>query len=107
MPPLRYFASFFCLHHLRHEAAHRLCGFVLLLPCCVSVGSQGESRIVVSQHAADGFDVYSVLKRQGCEGVSEIMEANVWQSRICQRRDKNDVNRRSENDRNAEIVSPR
>ena len=25
----------------------------------------------------------------------------------CQRRDKNDVNRRSENDRNAEIVSPR
>ena len=27
--------------------------------------------------------------------------------RKCQRRDKNDVNRRSENDRNAEIVSPR
>ena len=63
------FASFFCLHHLRHEAAHRLCGFVLLLPCGVGVGSQGKACIIVSQHAADGFDVYSVLKRQGCEGV--------------------------------------
>ena len=48
----------------------------------VGVGAKGESGVVVAQHAADGFDVYSVLKRQGCEGVSEIMEANVWQSRI-------------------------
>ena len=52
----------FCSHDLRHEAAHRLCGFVLLLPCCVGVGSQSESRVVVPQHTADGFDVYSVLK---------------------------------------------
>ena len=74
----------FCLHDLSHEAAHRLRCLILFLPCCVSVGSQGESRIVVSQHAADGFDVYSVLKRQGCEGVSEIVKANVWQSRVLQ-----------------------
>ena len=76
------FASFFCSHHLRHEAAHRLCGFVLLLPCGVGVGSQGKACIVVPEHTADGFDVYPVLECQGRECVSEIMEANVWQSRI-------------------------
>ena len=75
---------FFCSHHLCHEAAHFLRGLLLYLPCDVGVGSQGEARVVVSQHAADGFDVYSVLKRQGCEGVSEIVKANVWQSRVLQ-----------------------
>ena len=44
------FAPFFCLHDLRHEAAHRLCGFVLLLPCSVGVGSQGESRVIVTEY---------------------------------------------------------
>ena len=48
-------------HDLCHEAAHRLCGFVLLLPCCVGVGSQGESRVVVTQHTADGFHIYAIL----------------------------------------------
>ena len=61
LPPLRYFASFFCLHHLRHEAAHRLCGFVLLLPCGVGVGSQGESRIVVAEHRGHRFYIYAIL----------------------------------------------
>ena len=50
MPPLRYFASFFCLHHLRHEAAHRLCGFVLLLPRSVGVGAECESSVIVAEH---------------------------------------------------------
>ena len=44
------FAPFFCLHDLRHEVAHCLCGFVLLLPCGVGVGSQGESRVIVTEH---------------------------------------------------------
>ena len=44
------FAPFFCLHDLRHEAAHRLCGFVLLLPRSVGVGAEGEARVVVTQH---------------------------------------------------------
>ncbi len=69
MPPLRYFASFFCLHDLRHEAAHRLCSFILLLPCGVGVGSQGKACIVVPQHTADGFDVHPILQCQRCEGV--------------------------------------
>ena len=61
LSPLRYFASFFCLHHLRHEASHRLCGFVLLLPCGVGVGSQGKACIIVPQHTADRFHVDTVL----------------------------------------------
>ena len=69
LPPLRYFASFFCLHDLRHEAAHRLCSFILLLPCGVGVGSQGKACIVVPQHTADGFDVHPILQCQRCEGV--------------------------------------
>ena len=73
MPPLRYFASFFCLHDLRHEAAHRLCSFILLLPCGVGVGSQGKACIVVPQHTADGFDVHPILQCQRCEGVSEVV----------------------------------
>ena len=49
LPSLRYFC-FFCLHDLCHEVAHRLCGLVLLLPCCVGVGAEGKARVVVTQH---------------------------------------------------------
>ena len=69
MPSLRYFASFFCLHHLRHEAAHRLCGFVLLLPRSVGVGAECESSVIVAEHTADGFDVHAILQCQRCEGM--------------------------------------
>ena len=48
--PSPIFLSFFCLHDLRHEAAHGLCGFLLHLSCGVGVGSQGESRVVVTEH---------------------------------------------------------
>ena len=44
------FAPFFCLHDLRHEAAHFLRGFLLHLPCDVGVGAEGESRVVVTEH---------------------------------------------------------
>ena len=37
-------------HRLCHEAAHGLCGFVLLLTGGVGVGAESEPRIVVSQH---------------------------------------------------------
>ena len=82
LPPLRYFASFFCLHHLRHEAAHRLCGFVLLLPRSVGVGAECESSVIVAEHTADGFDVHAILQCQRCEGMSEIMKADMLQSRV-------------------------
>ena len=69
MPPLRYFSLFFCSHDLRHEAAHGLCGFILLLTGGVSVGTEREACIVVPQHTADGFHVHAVLQCQRCEGV--------------------------------------
>ena len=84
MPSLRYFASFFCLHHLRHEAAHRLCGFVLLLPHSVGVGAECESSVIVAEHTADGFDVHAILQCQRCEGMSEIMKSDVRQPSILQ-----------------------
>ena len=77
LPPLRYFASFFCLHHLRHEAAHRLCGFVLLLPRSVGVGAECESSVIVAEHTADGFNVHPILQCQRCEGVSEVVKSDV------------------------------
>ena len=49
-------------HHLCHKSAHSLCGFFLLLAGGVGIGSQGEARIVVAQHTADGFDVHAVLQ---------------------------------------------
>ena len=69
MPPLRYFSLFFCSHDLRHEAAHGLCGFILLLTGGVSVGTEREACIVVPQHTADGFHVHAVLQCQRCEGM--------------------------------------
>ena len=44
------FVSFFCSHDLCHEISHRLRRLILLLPCGVGVGSQGESRVVVTEH---------------------------------------------------------
>mgnify|MGYP001305288848 CR=1 FL=1 len=49
------FCVLFRSHHLRHEAAHGLCGLVLLLPRSVGVGAEGESGVIVAQHAADRF----------------------------------------------------
>ena len=63
------FAPFFCLHDLRHETAHRLCGFVLLLPRSVGVGAESESGVIVAEHTADGFDVHAILQCQRCEGM--------------------------------------
>ena len=55
------FGVLFRSHDLCHEATHGLCGLVLLLPCCVGVGAESETRIVVAQHTADGFHVHAVL----------------------------------------------
>ena len=54
--PERKLLSFRCsaclrdLSNLRHEAAHFLRGLLLHLSCGVGVGSQGESRVVVTEH---------------------------------------------------------
>ena len=48
--PFRCSACLRDLSDLCHEVAHRLCGLVLLLPCCVGVGAEGKARVVVTQH---------------------------------------------------------
>ena len=63
------FCWIFTLHDLRHEISHGLRSLILHLPGGVGVGAEGEARIVVSQHAANGLYVYAVLEGQGGEGV--------------------------------------
>ena len=56
--------AFCCLgasHDLCHEAAHRLSCLILFLPGGVSIGSQGEARVIVPQHTANGFYVHAIL----------------------------------------------
>ena len=65
--PFRCSACLWDLSDLCHEAAHFLRSLLLHLPCDVGVGSQGESRVVVPEHTADGFDVHPVLECQGRE----------------------------------------
>ena len=79
------FAAFPALHDLRHKIPHRLRRPVLLLPGGVGVGTEGEARVVVSQHTADRFHVYTVLECQGCESMTQIVEANIGQSRLRQK----------------------
>ena len=83
MPSLRYFC-FFCLHDLRYEDTHGLCGLVLLLPRGVGVGTEREARVVVAEHTADGFDVHSILQCQRCEGMSEVVKSDVRQPGVLQ-----------------------
>ena len=65
-----------------HEAAHFLRGLLLHLPCGVGVGAESESGIIVAEHTADGFDVHAILQCQRCEGMSEIMKADMLQPRV-------------------------
>ena len=48
-------------HDLVHEISHLFCGLLLLLAGGVGVGSQRETGVVVAQHTADGFYVYTIL----------------------------------------------
>ena len=70
---------FFCLHDLRHEATHGLCCLVLLLPCGVGVGAEGEARVVVTQHRGYCFDIHAVLECQGRERVSQVVKPDMLQ----------------------------
>ena len=78
------FLRFFCLHDLCHKTAHRLCGFVLLLPRSVGVGAECESSVIVAEHTADGFDVHPILQCQRCESVSEVVKSDVRQPGVLQ-----------------------
>ena len=78
------FTLIFLLHDLCHEAAHGLCGLVLLLPCGMSIGAERKSGIVVPQHTADRFHIDAILERQRGEGVPQIMKSDMRQSCVLQ-----------------------
>ena len=74
--------GFFALHDLCHKIPHRFCRSVLLLPGGVGVGAEGEACVVVAQHTADRFHVHAILEGQGREGVSQVVEADMFQPRV-------------------------
>ena len=80
--PFRCAACLWDLSDLCHEAAHFLRGLLLHLPCDVGVCAEGESRVVVTQHTADGFDVPPVLQCQGRECVSQVVKPDMLQPRV-------------------------
>lgn len=57
---------------------------VLLLPSSVGVGAEGESGIVVAQHAGHGLHIHAVLQGRGGEGMPQIMEPDVRESGVFQ-----------------------
>ena len=43
----------------------------------MGIGVQGEACGEVAQHAGHRLDVHSVLQRNGCEGVAEVVESDL------------------------------
>lgn len=68
--PVRCAVSCLPLSHLRHEVAHGLGCFILLLAGGVGVGPEGKPGVVVSQHGGDCLNVHTVLKGPGGFGVA-------------------------------------
>ena len=75
---------FLPLSNLLQKAAHNGSGFVLFLPGSVGVGAQGETGVEVAQHGGHCFHIHTVLQGRGSEGVTEIVESEVFQSGILQ-----------------------
>ena len=75
---------FLSLSNLLHEAAHSGSGFVLFLASGVGVGPQSEPSVEVAQHGGHCFHIHTVLQGRGSEGVTEIVESEVFQSGILQ-----------------------
>lgn len=46
----------------------------------MGVGAESEARAVMSQGVGQSLHIYSVLQRQRCEGVPEIMEPNMFRA---------------------------
>ena len=57
--------------------SHGLRCFLLRRSCDMGIGVQGEAGGEVTQHTADRLDVYSILECDGSEGVAEVMESDL------------------------------
>ena len=72
---LRFPPGFFsALYDLLHKTAHGGCCLVLLLPCCVGIGAEGEPGIVVPQHGGHRLYVHAVLEGCGSESVPQVRQ---------------------------------
>ena len=77
--PARCFgATGLLLHHLCHEAAHGFRRLILHLPGGVGVDAEGEACVVMPQHTGDCLDVHAILQGEGGEGMTQIVEADVF-----------------------------
>ncbi len=72
------------LPDLCHKVPHLLCGILLHLAGGVGVGSEGESRVIVTQHGGDRFDIDAVLQGHGCESMAQIVESQMGQTCVFQ-----------------------
>ena len=48
----------------------------------MGVGAEHEARTVMPQGAGQGLHIHAVLQRQGCEGMLEIVEADVFRTDV-------------------------
>ena len=75
-------SAFWVSERLLQKASHLCRCLLLYLVGGVGVGSEGEPGTAVPQHAGYGLYIDSVLQGEGCEGVPQIMEADMFQSGI-------------------------
>ena len=66
------------------QIPHGLCRFSLCRCGHMSVSIQGEACGEVAENAADGLDVDAVLEGEGCKGVAEVVESDLWDACPCQ-----------------------
>ena len=50
----------------------------------MGVGVQGEAGGEVAEHTRHSLDVHTILKCNGCEGVSEVVESDLGNACSCQ-----------------------
>ena len=65
------------LHRLSNYIAHRIRCLPHHIRRGVGVGAEGEARAVMPQGAGQSLHIHSVLQRQRCEGMPEIMEPDM------------------------------
>ena len=75
--PFRCSACLWDLSNLCHEIAHLFCGISLHLPCGVCVGAERKAGVIVPQHRGYCFHIHTVLKRQGRERMSQVVEPDM------------------------------
>ena len=111
MPSLRYFC-FFCLHDLCHEVAHRLCGLVLLLPCCVGVPERAEyeqqiealqdgKRTLYERYLMDEIDLNTYKAEKGACDELLLKTKNAYAAVLAQAKQKQDEQARQDSRKKA------